>query len=198
MKKWAILLILSSFSLIGCADVTTFSAEQLDAAGNVISQPVQTTTDSHVAREHDMHQTLRNRDKQYEKAYEKSGTKISFEVKRVNNVDMVFPIVEVKAEPRFEQPLPTKPSTHPFWGFADNLMEKGLWGWLGYNFFQFGEKALDTAKPTYNGDYAPYQSGNQSDFSGMTGDATYQPFTVEPEIVRPEIVYPEVVMPGAE
>lgn len=195
MKLTIPTLLLIGVAMTGCSNLTTFSADQIDSAGNVIEQPIRSTTDSHVAREHDMHQTLRARDKQYRIAYAQSGTKVSFEVKKVNGSDIIFPIVEVKAEPRFEQPLPITPSVHPFWKFGETLLEKGLWGWLGYNFFQFGEKSLESARPVYNGDYSPYQSGNASDFSGMTGNATYQPFTVAPEIVRPEIVYPEVVIP---
>lgn len=183
--------------LASCASQTMpLDSTFIDATGNVITRPAGYTRDASVAKEHEVHETLRHRDLMYSQAYQYSGFTMDYkEVRLAGGAVAFLPVVSFRETPRFEQPLPTAPSAHPVWGFANNLVDKGLWGFLGYNLFKFGRAAIDGAaeRNTYNGPYAPNNSGNTNTVSGQGG--SMMPWEVRPEIVKPEVVRPEVIMP---
>ena len=178
MKRLAVVL---CFALASCGSQSIpLTPEVLSDVTDTIDTGVQHTTDSAVAREHEVHLTLRNRDRQYEKAYEKSGVKIKMMlVDAGNGVKMLVPeTLEFREQPRFEQPLPTKPADHPFWGFAERVglavADKTLWGYGLHEGFKYLTAKDD--QPTFQGDmtfgnYFGKMDGN----SQFTGDHTGAP-----------------------
>lgn len=209
MKRYGPSLFLSSLVALfmtGCATqgFIPLTDTQIDAAGNLIEKPIGATRDASVAKEHEVHQTLRNRDQQYRKAYEKSGFSMSYEQHEINGVVVMLPIMEFKEAPRFEQPLPTKPSEHPVWRFGEKVMDRGLAAFGIDRLYRFGKSAIDGA-----GDHRVYQgdlldSGNDSALSlsggeGSVMDGYVSPYSVEPEVVvvEPEVVMPEVFGPAS-
>lgn len=191
--------------LSGCGTTKYYpmNKSSVDNYGNIVDTVGGYTSDSSVAKEHEMHETLRNRDNQYTKAYKESGFTMSYQEVEVNGAKAFLPIVSFKETPRYTQQLPTTPSVHPLWGTVNNVVDKGLWGWLGYNFFDFAKTAIKGAgdQRVYNGDLV--DSGNTSELSLSGGDGsslngTVSPYSVEPEVVYPEVVHPEVfAKPGA-
>ena len=193
-------MLLVSVVTTGCATqggLMPLSDTQINAAGELVEVPVGATRDASVAKEHEVHKTLRNRDLQYRKAYAESGFSMTYEQHEINGVVVMLPAVSFKETPRFEQPLPTRPSEHPVWNFAGKALDRGLAAFGIDRLYRFGKSAVEGAGDhrVYQGDYAPYQSGNPGTFTG--DGAMYQPYTVEPEVVHPEVVMPEVFGPAS-
>lgn len=213
MKKQFAAVAVLSVLLIGCSKTyTPIKREVVNRetgevlvdpdTGAALTETIGYTTDSHVAREHDVHETLRNRDREYRAAHKNSGFTMKYQVVKINGSDIPLPVIDFRETPRFEQPLPVSPSEHPVWKFANNVAEKGLWAWLGYNFFDFGKEALAGAKESYNfsGDNQFNESFGKvnNNINGRDGiSASISPYTVDPQIVEPAIVYPEVFGPAS-
>ena len=164
--------------LSGCA------GEYYPISDETIQKGGEYTRDASVAKEEAVHKTLRNRDNQYAKAYATAGTKISFEMVQVQPGIYIQVIKELamKESPRFDTPLPTAPSEHPLWKTL-NTLGGSLIQWTGIfglvnQFAGTMDKALDNARPQYNG---PYTNQYYQD----SFNATAEPFVVEPMVVTP-------------
>lgn len=183
--------------LTGCVaqGYVPLTETQINEVGEIVEMPIGATRDASIAKEGFVHRSLQRRDIEYGKAYKESGFKMEFaSVEIAKGIVAYLPkSISFKEVPRFEQPLPLAPSEHPVWKTVNNVVDKGLWAWLGSEFFSFGKSAIDAAGDKFAGDYIPQYSNNPMSLTGNTnGNITQAPYTVEPVIVEPFIV------PGAE
>jgi len=150
--------LLSILLLTGCADgITSIPADVVEGA--VVAAGY--TKDASVAKEHEVHATLRHRDKQYAAAYATAGFKVKFKMQEVTPGVFVQVIEELamKESPRFEQDLPVVPSVHPMWATLDKLGSAAIqWsgiGFLGRELAGVMNKGWDSTAPQYYGPYNP-------------------------------------------
>lgn len=191
--------LLMCLPLVGCANnepipLMKYSLSENDTA--MVGEVAGYTKDASVAKEAEVHLTLRNRDLMYYKAHKNSGIKMAFAMQQVGTASNGSPImaylpseISFKETPKFEQILPTEPSKHPVWGTIDKALDKGLWAFLGYEFFKFGTAAIDGAgaKTAYAGDFNPTDSLNTSTLSvGASGQGSISPYSVQPEVIMVE------------
>ena len=102
--------------------------------GEVVEKVAGYTADASVAKEHEVHDTLRNRDAMIAKAQAKSGFKLEWQPvdETVFYPGMAEPITVKKSMPKvsytepaeFNQALPTEPSQHPVWKTINNVSGK--------------------------------------------------------------------------
>jgi len=171
--------------LAGCAsDSGKLTLSSLPVDGEQVVQLGGDIKDASVQKEVAFAHMVENRDNKYKSMYEKSGFKQTWKqvtkktrivtagVETLIETTEYVPEVEFKERPRFDQPLPSGPSVHPFWQFANNTVDKGtnalLW-WTGITSgVDLLKNAQNKATPQYYG--------------------TYNPQTAEPYIVKPEVV----------
>ena len=159
MKTIAIVAV-CGLMLSGCA------GEFYPISDETIQQAGQYTKDASVAKEAEVHKTLRNRDTRYAQAYATSGTKITFEMQQVSPGIFVQVIKELamKESPRFDTPLPQAPSVHPLWRTLEVLGGAAI-QWTGiFGIANQAAGVLDTSiknsRPEYNGAYNPQNYDN--------------------------------------
>lgn len=146
----------------GCAGSGSFvpiTDTMVTESGEVVTTTAGYTKDASIAKEHDVHDTLRNRDIMYARMYSTSGTKLEFEMVEVSpgvKIQVLKSITQRDA-PNFEQKLPTAPSVHPVWHTVENVVESvGKFSLMAYginalsNVWQAG---LDSAEMNVGGDY---------------------------------------------
>lgn len=188
MKK--VFSVLAMFSMVGCSAVP-ITTETINEAGEATTKTTGYVKDASVAKEHEVHETLRNRDREYGKAYKQSGFKMEFALVDVGNGLKVYLPKEIsfKETPRFEQKLPTEPSKHPMWNTFDKLLDNGLYAFGIGALLDFGKTAVKEAGNTYQGDLT-----NSGNVNNATGENSYvMPYEVRPEVVEPTIVHPTIV-----
>ncbi len=157
-------------ALSGCA------GEYYPISDETIQKGGEYTKDASVAKEAEVHKTLRNRDNKYAAVYKTSGTKITFEMVQVSPGVYVQVMKELvmKESPRFDTPLPQNPSVHPMWKTLEILGGAAI-QWTGI----FGlanqaagvmNKATENVGTHYNGPYAPI-----SDSYNQTAEPFFAP-----------------------
>ncbi|MCB2218044.1 MAG: hypothetical protein KQH59_18435 [Desulfobulbaceae bacterium] len=207
-RFWSFLLVFLMlgvvFLLMGCSEKLY---PVMEAATDGAPKVTQQVADSSVSKESVVHVSLQNRDIQYRKAYEESGLKLTWKeftmkfklpgMTDVYEVSQMMPEIEFRESPKFDQPLPTEPSEHPVWKFANNVVDKTLIGWgfdrLAYVLHGSGGRQY------YAGDYSPnYQNpvntgdGTLTFTPGMLNrDGGYQPY--EAPVFSPRAVEPVAV-----
>ncbi|KJR97278.1 MAG: hypothetical protein VR65_25445 [Desulfobulbaceae bacterium BRH_c16a] len=175
--------LLSVFFLAGCGNkggLIPLTNTMVNEAGEVVKTAAGYTADASVAKEHEVHDTLRNRDAMIAKAQKNNG--FSLEWKSVEKtvfypgmsepITVKEPMPEVRYSPpaEFNQPLPVTPSEHPVWktvrSVAGDIKDGTIIG-LGVN---AADNVLSAAvgKPDnrYNGDVQFNQSHNKGDGVG--------------------------------
>lgn len=183
----AALALLSGLS--GCATDSGRLTLTPPVTGEQIVQIGGEIKDASVQKEVTFTHMVENRDAKLRAMYEKSGFKQTWrEVTKKTRIvtggqetvietTEYVPEVEFRERPHFEQPLPSGPSVHPFWQFANNTVYQGanalLW-WTGIT------QGVDLLKNAQN-KATPQYYGN------------YNPQTAEPYIVKPEVVTPVIV-----
>lgn len=182
MKRWGVVLqfmlgLMLVFLLGGCSEKLY---PVMQAATDGAPKVTQQVADASVSKESVVHASLQNRDIQYRKAYEESGLKLTWKeytmkfklpgMTDVYEVSQMMPEIEFRESPRFDQPLPTEPSEHPVWKFANNVVDKTLIGWgfdrLAYVLHGAGGRQY------YAGDYAP---NYQNPVNNGDGTITFTP-----------------------
>lgn len=114
--------------LSGCGDkggLIPLTDTMVNEAGEVVQKTGKYTADASVAKEHEVHDTLRNRDNNVRRAHEKSGMTLSWQPvqKTVQYPGMTgpvttteyLPVVSYRDQADFGQQLPVEPSEHPVW-----------------------------------------------------------------------------------
>ena len=175
--------LLSVFFLSGCGSkggLIPLTDTMVNEAGKGVQNTAGYTADASVAKEHEIHDTLRNRDNTIRKAHENSGMTMSWQpvVKTVQYPGMIepvttteyLPVVSYREQARFDQQLPTEPSEHPVWKTVRSVsgdIKDGTIIGMGIN---AADNVLSAAvaKPDnrYNGDVQFNQSHNQGDGTG--------------------------------
>jgi len=166
---WGIGIIVAAV-LQGCADgnVILPPSYVVDEAGETTRNIAGATMTASTFKEMQVHETLRNRDLQYRKAYQSSGFHMEFAMVDVGGIKVYLPRqIDYREMPRFAGVLPTAPSEHPVWKTANSILTTAArWG--------FGAMMVDTvvggyesiagrAGTTYNGPVAMSGSYNQAD-----------------------------------
>lgn len=93
------------------------------------------TSDASVAKEHEVHMTLRNRDRMYAKMYDQSGFKMSFRMVEVApGVMALLPdAITYRDAVDFREALPMAPSVHPVWATVEGIFGTvAKYGLIGY------------------------------------------------------------------
>lgn len=148
--------------------------------GEVIKTTAGYTADASVAKEHAVHDTLRNRDNAVREAHEKSGLTMSWQpvVKTIQYPGMAeavtvteyLPVIAFREQARFDQPLPLAPSEHPVWKTAREIfhdIKDGTIIGLGINATDnILSAAVGKKDASYAGDVQFNQSHNGSDGVG--------------------------------
>jgi hypothetical protein len=175
--KTLLSLLFAALLLSSCAEYYPLSDETLQAGGEY-------TRDASVAKEAEVHKTLRHRDTQIFKDNQTPTFKLTWKPVQETyqfpgmsapiTMSRVFPEVEVAQKTPFTQPLPVAPSIHPVWKFGEKVADNVLFGWLGWLIGDMNKHSVDNARPV-----------NTNSFNQ----------TAEPYIVRPEIVNPLVIGP---
>lgn len=169
-------------SLQGCASdgLIPITDSMVTATGDVVENTIAYTRDASIAKENEVHKTLRNRDKMIKDSHARSGMKMTWQalpetvfypgMKEAVTVTRYFPVVEYREPARFEQRLPTEPSKHPVWAFAEsfgnNLVNKTFLGLVVTETASTLRAGVSAAAPKYNGDVQFNQSHNQRDGIG--------------------------------
>ena len=179
--------------LSGCGEkggLIPLTDTMVNDAGEALEKTGAYTRDASVAKEHEVHATLRNRDNAIARAHKNSGMTMSWQqvTKTVQYPGMsapvttteYLPVVSYREQPRFDQQLPTEPSEHPVWktirsGVKD--IKDGTIIGMGIN---AADNVLSAAvgKPDnrYMGDVQFNQSHNQGDGVGpVTNEETVFP-----------------------
>jgi len=174
MKK---IIFLIAVLLSGCAGggLIPISDNLITESGDVITKTVGYTEDSAVAKEAQVHSTLRNRDRLIAKDAALPTVSLQFEMIEVSpGVHIqIMKSLSVREAAKFNSQLPVQPSINPIWQFAtktaDGFIDLGKM-FTGFYFAEkFASNFVESAKPNF---YGPYQPGqiNQS----------YNPQTAEP------------------
>lgn len=178
-----LILLLALFVLSGCTGsggLIPVTDTMVTETGDVVEKVAGYTHDASVAKEHEVHETLRNRDAMIAKAQKTSGFKLEWKPvkKTVFYPGMAQPVVveepmpEVSyAEPAdFSQPLPTEPSRHPAWKTAEvlggKLIDSTTDAIKVVKVLDVMGEMADNTGDKYNGDVVNNQSGNQGDGIG--------------------------------
>lgn len=178
MKAVCCLLAVGCLFLSGCAGdggLIPVTDTMVNDAGETIQKVAGYTRDASVAKEHEVHQTLRNRDRMIVKAQDKSGFKLEWqEVKEtVFYQGMAGPVEITRSMPKvsytepaaFDQVLPTEPSRHPVWKTVENIGGKVVDATADtikvVKVLNVLGAVADNAGDTYGGDVIHNQSGNQ-------------------------------------
>ncbi|MCI5123553.1 MAG: hypothetical protein D3925_03520 [Candidatus Electrothrix sp. AR5] len=167
-------LILLAIALSGCSPSNSVFQVPGDGVNNETYTLVK---DASIAKETLVHQTKQIQFKEYGKAHAKAGLEIEFALVPVaEGVTAYLPKkISFKEQPNFASLglPPTEPSKHPIWNTVDNIANKGLWAFLGWN-------VLDWAKGygaghTYNGPVDMRNSYNTAgDAQTFSGSELYQ------------------------
>lgn len=187
----AMLALLSLLS--GCVGQTApipLTDTTINEAGDVVKTAAGHTADASVAKEHEVHDTLRNRDNQIRRAHANSGMTMSWQPvqKTVQYPGMAepittteyLPVISYREQAVFRQPLPTEPSEHPVWktvrSVAKDVKDGTIIG-MGIN---AADNVLSAAvgkrDAQYNGDVQFNQSHNQGDGIGpVTNEIAFPP-----------------------
>jgi len=163
--------------LSGCAGggLMPITDTMINEGGGVINKTAGYTADASVAKEHEVHQTLRNRDRLIAKDAALPTVSLQFEMVEVSpGVHVqIMKSLSVRESAKFNNQLPVQPSIHPVWAWAtktaDGFIDLGKM-FTGFYFAEkFASNFVESAKPNF---YGPYQPGqiNQS----------YNPQTAEP------------------
>lgn len=197
---WIYVLLLAALSLGGCAsDYAPVWTAGLNAAGEPITEIGGYVKDASISKESLITANLTNYYNAYTKAHNQSGFEMEFEmVELAPGLKMWMPKkVKYRDEPQFAQLVkpPTEPSKHPVWTTVDNIVDKGLWafiGWAGfdylkdvssnsggnYNFgsdanfnnsFNPGNSGSMTPGTVYNGPYAPIEGAAPETLEAAAG-----------------------------
>jgi uncharacterized protein YceK len=168
--------ILSLLLLSGCSSMSplTITTELLDSAGNVVSKTTDTVADASVAKEKIIHKTLQTDTAGYYAALEKSGA--VFEVTGYQEIALAdgskgyLPMTKTsfKEAPNRNTTLPTSPSIHPGWHFAEKVSGDLLTFGLADLTAGVLDTAFDSAQTKYYGNYNPQ---------------TAAPYIVEPTVI---------------
>ncbi len=129
--------------LSGCqGKLVPITDEMLGIASEGSTNKVRYVANASVAKELAVHRTLQNRDRQIAKAAQHAGITLDYkqftETIKIPGVELplimtrMFPIVTYHPMPEFNQPLPLKPSEHPAWKLGEKLVDRALFGFLGY------------------------------------------------------------------
>jgi len=156
-----LLVAVMTLGLVGCSGTMPLTESEFNTAGEVVEKTAGYTADASVAKEHEVHATLRHRDKMHAKMYAQSGFQVKFEFQEVAPGVKVQVMKEVsfKEAPRFDHALPTAPSVHPLWGVMQNLGGAAIqWTGIGFvagKFTDMISHGWEHAAPQYNGPYNP-------------------------------------------
>lgn len=193
-KLIALFLILSIAFSFGCSkEFAPVYTVGVNEAGETIVSTGGMIKEASISKESIVNTTKQVQFMQYVKAHKESGLKMEFEaVELAPGFKAYLPKkIEFREAPNFAQlGLPaTEPSKHPVWNTINYLFEKGLWAFLGWQFFDFLKGAQQGAR--YYGDYSPYNQnpvnsgeGSMTFTPGMLNQGGYQPFEA-PVVVTP-------------
>lgn len=148
--------------------------------GEVVETGFRTVADASVAKEIAVHETLRNRDRQYARAYQQSGFDVEFELVEVapGLKVQVMKRVGFREAPDFSTPLPTAPSVHPVWHTVDNVVDNiGRYGLIGYSVHEGAgvlKAGIDALKDSGGGDRINITASDEAaiDFDQKRGEQT--------------------------
>jgi len=145
--------------LSGCAtDDGGLNLSNLPVDGEDLTQITGTIKDASVQKEALYFKARADRDRQYQKMYDKSGMKLTFEMVEVKP-DVFIQVLKSAAhrsDPRFAQVMPNGPSIHPVWGAVNKGLEITKDVALGWFLFDGVKSAIDTPSYQYNGPYNSY------------------------------------------
>jgi len=180
--------------LIGCGPkggLIPLTDTAINEAGDVVQNAAGHTADASVAKEHEVHDTLRNRDNNIRKAHEKSGMTMTWQpVKKTIQYPGMpeaittteyLPVISYREQADFRQPLPTEPSEHPVWKTVRSVakdVKDGTVVGMGINAADnVLSAAVGKSDNRYMGDATFNQSHNQGDGVGpvTTTEISYLP-----------------------
>ena len=188
-RNFVVMLMGLSLLLTGCAGqggLMPLTDTMVAEGGSVVKTTVGYTADASVAKEHTVHDTLRNRDNAVASAHEKSGLTMSWQavVKTIQYPGMAeavtvteyLPVIAFREQARFDQPLPTAPSEHPVWRTAREIfhdIKDGTIIGLGIHATDnILSAAVGKKDASYAGDVQFNQSHNGSDGVGPVTTTT--------------------------
>lgn len=176
------MIFLMAFLLSGCAGggLIPVSDTMGTTGGEVITRTAGYTSDASVAKEAQVHSTLRNRDLLIAQDAALPTVNLQFEMIEVSpGVHVqIMKSLSVRESAKFNNPLPVQPSIHPVWAWATKTADGFIDLGKLFTGFYFAEKLasnfVEKAKPNFYGAYQPGQI-NQS----------YNPITTTPAAVEP-------------
>lgn len=163
---WVLMLLVATL-LVACGGATyvPLYTNVVNEAGDVVPTLGGYTKDASIAKEHDVHETLRNRDRMIVKAQQQAGFSVEFDMQEVMPGVFIQVTKKLSYTPMvvFDQALPLAPSNHPVWDASRSWVStivKGALGITGITELGSVMKAgLASARPSYGGDYS-WQSHN--------------------------------------
>lgn len=109
--------------------------EMVGQSGEITETIAGYTSDASVAKEREVHMTLRNRDKMYKEMYGQSGFQMSFRMTEVApGVMALLPdTITFREAVDFREALPLEPSVHPVWATTQSIFGTiAKYGLIGY------------------------------------------------------------------
>jgi uncharacterized protein YceK len=164
--------LLMVLSLSGCASMSdTVTTTITKTSGEVVT----TVAGASIAKEQAVHDTLQEDVKGYYKALAKSGSQMKVdayqEVVAADGSKIYLPLMSASfiEAPKRSANLPTAPSVHPAWGFAERTLgQVAKYGMIGYGIHEVSgvlEAGFDAAGNTFGDDANVQNSFNEANGS---------------------------------
>lgn len=136
-KKGIVAVILSALLILGGCSTASIPVytELVGKSGEITETIAGYTSDASVAKEREVHATLRNRDRMYKEMYASSGFSMSFKMTEVSpGIFALLPSnVTYRGAIDFKDELPMEPSVHPVWSTVSTIFGTvAKYGLIGY------------------------------------------------------------------